>query len=318
MSETPTQPTPSSVTVAAVQSRIGLSADAVDFRRQMARQVEGALAHAPDLIVFPEYIGTGLVALGSHRAEQADSFDGAMLQVALSNIRRVIRPLLKRMPLSCALLTAMSAQMREVYVEVFSELAATHRVFIAAGSIVLPHEGDDSGRVYNTFHLFGPDGAVLDTADKVNLIDMEAARGLHLTPGAREDMSVWRTPIGSFAPLICLDAWDTELAARLVADGAQMLLVPSADLAPWNEAERREGMFSRVRELGVPGVEAFAVGRLAGIAFEGRSWILTPDASASDGVRIVAQAGAVTEPGIVGATVELAAAAADDSPRPPV
>ncbi len=62
-----------------------------------------------------------------------------------------------------------------------------------------------------------------------------------------------------------------------------------------------------MRELGVPGVEAFAVGDLAGLSFEGRSWILTPDPDAPDGVRIPARANSATAPQVIAATVGLPA-----------
>ncbi len=297
-----------SITVAAVQSRIRFFAREDDFHRQMAMYVDCAMKHEPDLILFPEDVGTGLLALGTPSAARASSLQMAMLAIGLRNIHRVLPLWFRRISTPRALLMAMSERMREVYVGAFSELAAKHQVFIAAGSTLLPHEGDNSGRVCNTFYLFGPDGAVLDTTDKINLIDIEAAQGLDLTPGAAEDLSVWRTPIGTFGPMICLDAWNTNLAGRLVAEGAQMLLVPSANPVPWSNDEaaaRREGMYARVREFGVPGVEAFAVGQLAGMVFEGQSWIVTPDPSEPDGVRILAQAQSPTETEVISATVEL-------------
>lgn len=299
---------PGSITVAAVQSRIRLFHDAGHFQRQIAQDVQSAMAHEPDLVVFPEDIGTGLVALGTPSAARASSLQTAMLAVGLRNICRVLPYRLRRISTPRALLMAVAGRMREVYVGTFSELAARHSVFIAAGSVLLPHENDNSGRVYNTFHLFGPDGAIIDTTDKLNLVDMESAGGLDLTPGAPADLSVWQTPIGTFAPIICFDAWDTDLVGRLVAEGAQMLLVPSANPLTWSEDEaaaRREGMYARVREFGVPGVEPFAVGELAGLAFEGQSYIVAPDADEPDGVRILAQAQSATEPEVISATVGL-------------
>lgn len=109
-------------------------------------------------------------------------------------------------------------------------------------------------------------------------------------------------------PLICYDAWDAELAARLVNEGAQVLLVPLANPEPWDEraiTERKEGMFSRVRELGVPGVEVFGVGSLAGLPFEGQSWILAVDPDGPEGVRVLAQAATATDPEIIVADIPL-------------
>jgi predicted amidohydrolase len=229
--------------------------------------------------------------------------------VAIRNIASAM-PLLLRPSLSVprALLLTLAARMREVYVSTFGNLAARHSVYIAAGSILLPMDDTRDHRVYNRFFLFGPDGSIVNTAEKVNLIDLEAADGLDLSAGAAEALSVWRTPIGNFAPVICYDAWDAQLVGRLVSEGAQMLLVPSANPEPWSEqvlAERREGAYARVRELGVPGVEPFAVGSLAGLTFEGRSWILAPNPDRPDGVETLARAETAITPEIISATVAL-------------
>lgn len=300
---------PEAITVAAVQASIRFFSRPDRFREEMATHVRDAMRCSPDLIVLPEDVGTGLVALGTDYARSASSIGQAIVAVAIRNLGGAVPRLLHpSFSVPRALLLTMAERMREVYEGAFSDLAAQHRVFIAAGSVLLPHPAADDGHVYNTFYLFGPDGRVLHTADKVNLIDLENEEGLDLSPGERQALTVWPTQIGAFAPLICYDAWDADLAARLVADGAQMLLVPSANPEPWTPqvlAERREGMYARVRELGVPGVEPFAVGSLAGLDFEGRSWILAPDPDEPAGVRTLARAETATEPEIICATVEL-------------
>ncbi len=295
--------------IAAVQTSIHFYTELEPFRRQIADAVARAMRHEPDLIVFPEDVGTGLVALGAPLAVHGRSLRQVVALVSVYHpgalLRGLFRPSLSP---PRALLLSAAARMREAYVDTFSDLAAAHGVHIAAGSILLPHEGAGDEAVYNTFHLFGPDGGVLGTADKVNLIPLEAQDGLHLTPGRREELTVWETPLGVIGPLVCFDAWDAELTARLVAQGAQVLLVPSANPEIWTDdvlAERKEGLYARVRELGVPGVEPFAVGSLAGLPFQGQSWILSPDPAQPEGVGILARARTATEPEIIMADVEL-------------
>lgn len=304
-----------SIKVAAVQSRIRFFCEPVDFRRQIALDVHRAMDADPDLIVFPEDIGTGLVGLGTSFVREASSLRHAIVAIGIRNLGRALHLLLRpSLSVPRALLLAMAEQMREVYVGTFSELAAACGVHIAAGTTLLPHEDGGDGAVYNTFFLFGTDGAILETAHKANLISLETKDGLDLTPGRREDINVWHTRIGSFAPVICYDAWDRELVGRLVNEGAQMLLVPAANPERWDErvcSERREGMYARVAEFGVPGVEPFAVGHLAGLPFEGRSWILEPDPDGPDGVRTIARAASATEPEVLSGTVELAARASN-------
>jgi predicted amidohydrolase len=269
------------------------------------------MSASPDLIVFPEDIGTGLVGLGTEFASEASSLRQAIVAIGIRNIGRALHLLLRpSLSVPRALLLAIADQMREVYVSTFSELSSACDVHIAAGTILLPHEQADDQAVHNTFYLFGPDGEVLETADKVNLIGLEGEDGLDLTPGRDADLTVWHTPIGSLAPVICYDAWDAGLVERMVNAGAQMLIVPAPNPEPWDERvsrERREGMYARVAELGVPGVEAFAVGHLAGMPFEGRSWILVPDPGEPNAVRTLARAQSPTEPEVISATVPLPA-----------
>lgn len=299
------------LTVAAVQAELRFYTREQDFRERMAAYVTEAMAHQPDLVVFPEDLGTGLVALNAPLAARMHSLRGTMVAVALHDPWAVARALFTRsLSLPRALLLAAARRVRATYVSTFSELARAHQVHICAGSVLLPHEGPRQDAVYNTCFLFGPDGAIVGSIDKVSLIPLEGPKGLDVAPGRREDVTVWRTPIGNLGALICLDAWDRELAAALVEAGAQLLVVPSANPARWTPAEeaaRREGLYARVRELGVPGVEAFAVGALAGIGFEGRSWVLAPDPAQADGVRIIARADSATAPGVIAATVELPA-----------
>ena len=265
---------------------------------------------SPDLIVFPEDVGTGLVTLGVPDADRLTSLPAVIAALFARDAERVGEMIAAGVSPARALLLARAERMRAVYVGVFAQLAQTHQVHIVASSILLPHEGARDGAVHNTSLLFAPDGGVLGTVDKVNLIPLEAADGLDAVPGDPRRVRPWPTTIGCLGPLICLDAWDARLAASLVEQGAQMLIVPSANPEPWTPEElaaRKQGMFARVRELGVPGVEAFAVGSLAGVRFEGRSWILAPDPAMPEGVRILAQADSPTRPQVIAATVELPA-----------
>ena len=183
------------IRIAAVQSGLRFFSNEKQFRRQIALDCERAMAHAPDLIVFPEDVGTGLAALGTGFACRAGSLQQAMIAIALRNLRAILPVLIRRQhSLPRALLLAMAERMREVYISTFSELAAEHHVHMAAGTTLLPHVNEDSGRVYNTFFLFGPSGSVIATADKVNLIDLEADKGLDICAGAAGQSMSGRRP----------------------------------------------------------------------------------------------------------------------------
>ena len=299
-----------SLRIAAAQTRLQFYVSAQDFQDHMVSRVDAALALQPDLIVLPEHFGTGLVALGAdpsiRAAQSLDEVMGALLAACGEDVQRIMAQ--SQFSAPRALLLAQAEKMREVYCSTFSTLAREHGVYIAAGTVALPHENEARPAVYNTFFLFGPDGALLGTADKVNLIPLESEQGLDLAPGDAADLLPWRTDLATFGPVICLDGWDAELIASLTQGGAQVLLEASANPEPWSPqviADRREGLFARVRELAVPGAECFGVGVLASLPFEGVSRILAPDPTAQDGVRVLAKATSTTEEEVIVAEVEL-------------
>ncbi|MEA3400840.1 MAG: nitrilase-related carbon-nitrogen hydrolase [Armatimonadota bacterium] len=297
------------LTVAAVQSRLQLWPRAEDFQRQMAADISRAMQADPDLIVLPEDVGTGLAALGAPLATRARSLRGAIAAVAVRHALGLPYWLVRaRGSLTPAVLLAAARRVREAYVQTFSALAREHRVHIAAGSVLLPCESGGEDSVCNSAFLFDDQGRIAGRTDKVNLIPLEERGGLHLTPAHHSQVRVWRTEIGTLGALICLDAWDRELARALADQGAQMLVVPSANAEAFAAdvlTQRKQGLYARVAELAVPGVQAYAVGSLAGLGFEGRSWILEPDSTEADGVRVVAEADTATDPAVVCATVKL-------------
>mgnify|MGYP001054568955 CR=1 FL=1 len=303
------------LTVAAVQTELRLYTTAEQFSEHMAELMEEAVAHEPDLIVFPENVGIGLLALGApEQVMSATSMDQVMGAVMAVRGQEVMQIAGRGVPLPRALMLVQAPAMRAAWVGAFSALAVQTDVYIAAGTIPLPHEDSDSNEVYNTFFLFGPDGEVTGTADKVNLIPLEREEGLNLTPGRSDDLAPWVTPIGVFAPIVCADAWDANLVAGLVEEGAQLLLCPSANPEHWTEPvrlDRLDGLHARVDELGVPGVECFGVGELGGLPFEGVTWILAPPTGEGEDVSVAATADAHIGEAIVVATITLPDAPAE-------
>jgi len=294
-----------SIKVAAVQAGLRFYSAPDEFREHMGALVRRAAQEQPDLIVLPEDIGTGLLGLGLD-AEMLASSSLPDIVAALTQQAEGVSALAAQcLPATTALMLSRAPQVRQVYLETFAALARETSTWIAAGTILLPHD-DSTRQVFNTFFLFGPDGQVAGTADKVNLIPLEGAAGLGLTPGDRQSVAPWVTPVATLGPVICADAWDAELVRGLVHSGAQILLCPSANPERWTEGVREDrlrGLYARVRELGVPGVECFAVGSLAQMPFEGRSWIIAPDGQG--GVEVLAQAEDAVGETVITATVPL-------------
>jgi len=110
-------------------------------------------------------------------------------------------------------------------------LAQKHRVFIVAGS-VFERSGNPS-YIYNTCAVLGDTGQIVAAYRKIHLFDV-AFSGLGLRygesdtvlPGSKTvtvDVLGWKCGLS-----ICYDLRFPELYRRLVSDGAEILLVPSA------------------------------------------------------------------------------------------
>ena len=110
-----------------------------------------------------------------------------------------------------------------------AELAARHRVWLAAGSVP---ERDASGRIYNTAYVFDRQGSQRGKHRKMHLFDIQITGGQHfresetLTPG--DAATVIDTEFGRIGLCICYDLRFPELSRRMADLGAQAVLVPAA------------------------------------------------------------------------------------------
>jgi predicted amidohydrolase len=101
------------------------------------------------------------------------------------------------------------------------EKAKAHHMYIVAGLILL-----EEGAYYNTAMLFGRGGGVEGIYRKIQLPLAEAECGF--TPG--NEFPVFNTDFGKVGMMICWDQGFPEIARRMAANGAEILLIPSA----WN------------------------------------------------------------------------------------
>jgi len=265
--------------------------------------------NAHTVVVFPEYIGTWLVATGEKEAlRRAQSLSLAMRALALSRVLAFATGLLaarERDRTAASLFRLKSASMARGYQAVFSALARKHGATIVAGSIVLPAprvvEGAlvaGRGPLYNATAVYGPDGAAHQTlVRKAYPIAHELP---FVTPAPISELPVFNTPAGRLGVLICADAWYPAAYERLRAQGAQLIAVPSyieADGAwdrPWlgysganapsdvdardvgvlteGQAWRKYALAGRIVSAGARhGVNVFLRGALWDLGSDGRS-----------------------------------------------
>ncbi|XP_040194625.1 omega-amidase NIT2 [Rana temporaria] len=109
-----------------------------------------------------------------------------------------------------------------------SEVAKECGIYLIGGSI--PEE--DSGKLYNTCTVYGPDGTLLVKHRKVHLFNIDVPGKIRfqesetLTPG--ECFSVFDTPYCKIGVGICYDIRFAELAQIYTKKGCQLLVYPGA------------------------------------------------------------------------------------------
>jgi predicted amidohydrolase len=141
-------------------------------------------AQDADLILLPEIWATGYFSFDKYK-EEAEPIDGS-------------------------------------FVQLFSEKAKQHGVYLFAGSFV---EVKDE-KYYNTSILFDRQGALVGTYQKTHLFRYGSQEGELLTRG--EGAKVFDTEFGKVGLTTCYDLRFPELYRQQVDLGAEMFLVTSA------------------------------------------------------------------------------------------
>ncbi|XP_071989300.1 omega-amidase NIT2 [Engystomops pustulosus] len=112
--------------------------------------------------------------------------------------------------------------------QMLSEVAKECGIYLIGGSI--PEE--DSGKLYNTCTVFGPDGALLIKHRKIHLFNIDVPGKIRfqesetLSPG--DSLSVFDTPFCKIGVGICYDIRFAELAQIYTKRGCQLLVYPGA------------------------------------------------------------------------------------------
>jgi len=212
-----------------------------------------------------------------------------------------------------AVLGALAPDGERFWKSVFGPLARTHEAYVVAGSYLRLHP---DGELTNASLLFGPDGRLLATTDKVNLIvgtEDGARGGLGLARGD-SNIPIVLTSLGRVATLIGYDAFRVSHTPheRFVAvppllaqrGGVDIVANPAGN--PWSWTTRwkyaaegstltraqqwdTEGLSGSLRlgQFARYGVTAHLVGQVLDLTFEGVSEIVE---QAEGQVRVLARA----------------------------
>jgi predicted amidohydrolase len=144
-----------------------------------------------------------------------------------------------------------------------SGLARRHRTLLVCG---LPEAAD--GRWFDTAVVLDADGTLAGAYRKTHLFGTEPAV---FTPGDR--LPVFDTGVGRVGVLICYDLEFPEPARVLAAQGAELLVVPTANMDPYADLHRVHAR-ARAMENGVHLLLANQVGMVGDLVMCGGSRIV--------------------------------------------
>lgn len=210
------------------------------LRLKLAAYLENArgrgLLGPRTVVVFPEHIGTWLVAAGEKpEVYDAERLSDAMHWMAVSNPLKLARGWLAAKGddrLADALFRMKAVDMAHDYQTLFGGLAREFGVTLVAGSIVLPNPWVEdgvlrtgNGRLYDVSLVFGNDGRPLGQPQR-KVFPIDAEKGF--TRGGHSDnLQVLDTPAGRLGVLICADSWYPLNYAVLAAAKVELLAVPA-------------------------------------------------------------------------------------------
>ena len=261
---------------------------------ELAHEAVAGLDDAPTLVAFPEAIALPL-AFTTLGVGDAPTVRAAALAAIGQRPWRLGRLALRARRLGPSLLWLLSAhEVFTAYTNAFRAAAAATGATIVAGSAFLPRIDREPARgiyladppVRNVSFAFGPGGSSLGARAKVHLMPSERRAGI--APAPWQDLQPVRTPVGAIGIAVCLDAFHAGVLDRLDGLGAQVVVQPSANHAPWDrpwpadkrltegEAWLRYGLRAQVqgRLHARIGVNPMLVGRFMDLAPRGRSNIV--------------------------------------------
>lgn len=198
----------------------------------------GLIVPQKTIVVFPEYLGTWLVALEEpNRVYTSQTVQDALTTLVMSS-PLTFWSAYRSAPdgvtdkTKYAVFAMKARRMAEAYQLTFDTLAAEFAVTIVAGSILLPdpmvQDGKlvvGTGSLYNVSAVFHPDGRLdPQLIRKVYPITDELP---FVCPAKPADVPVFDTPVGKLGVLVCADSWNVPVYKTLRQKGATVLAVPS-------------------------------------------------------------------------------------------
>jgi predicted amidohydrolase len=284
------RPTGDTIRVGVVQLELHFITSAAGYAEKMYELTRQVVEGGAQLVIFPEDTGTHLLGLLPGVEELAEG----------TPLREAITQMAGQDTQVAEIFKAVAPGARRIYEATFSTLAQGFGVHIVAGSILLPDKRRD---LYNVGYFYGPDGRLIGTQKKTHLFIIEQEWGL----ACHDEIQVFDRPLGVIAFPICMDHTFFEPIRVAWLQGAEVIIDPSANPAPYDYWEQMRGVWSRIQESPAYGILCCMVGDFAGFTFRGRSGVYAPLEMTPNGDGIIAQTETVDREEILLADLDLAA-----------
>ena len=159
------------------------------------------------------------------------------------------------------MLAKVKSQADDGLVAAASELAKAHAIHLHIGSTAILR---DDGKIANRAFLFGPDGKLITTYDKIHMFDVDLDKGESWRESATYEAGtkavVANLPFGKLGFGICYDVRFPQLFREEALAGAQILTAPAAFTKQTGEAHWHALQRSRAIENGAFMISAAQAG----------------------------------------------------------
>ncbi|WP_066305372.1 carbon-nitrogen hydrolase family protein [Bacillus sp. FJAT-29814] len=173
--------------VSAVQYHLHTIKSFEEFAAQCEHYIKTAEEFGAEFVLFPEFFTTQLLSIGNGQGQSLTIND---------------------LP-----------SFTEQYKELFTKFAKETNMHIIAGTHVI----EKDGKLYNTAHLFYPDGRIGEQA-KLHITPTEV-KEWNMAPG--DSFQIFETEKGKIALLTCYDIEFPEIVRMAKAKGADVIFCPS-------------------------------------------------------------------------------------------
>jgi len=171
-------------------------------------------------------------------------------------------------PLFIHILKGMAKPVEEGIKMIFSSLARAYRLYIYTGTYIVK----EGAKIFNAGFFYGPQGELIGIQKKIHLTDLEEKLGFQ----RGEEMEIYTLPFGKVVCPICMDATYFETFRIAREKGADLALLPIANLEEYNPWKALRGIWPRTQESLIYGLKSSLNGWIAGMHFTGKAGIFAP------------------------------------------